>query len=1037
MNKKTMSRMLLTVMAVMAVLLVSALHMGSAHAEADETKLTVMSLNVLTSLNQPIEAVHNGKTRGDMLTELIDGRQPDSIGLNEVNQGWRDYVLDHVLTYPFQGGAAYGITGLVADDGITSLMSGYSEFSPILYRSDLYDIEAAGGYWFSATPDVKSKYGDITDSQGRLLYKGMSNSRIMSYAVFKYKDTNEIAYIHINSHYDHQSSDYIQTLCSIQVKKKADELAFQYQSPVVLTGDINAKEESQAYHYLADGKNGYLNAKYVSDQYSVLPSSAGFGANYNEAETSVIDHIFISAGNVGVYKHDMLSNPYLSDHSAVYAELSLRHMPKLDSMSADNQAVPEFSGKQFLYRLYTMESQLSLNMSYNADYTVTAASLPAPAAAVTQGQSVLQFQLDEGDNPVLLYVKDSAGRTTTYTLHFYRETGEAKPVISEIYPNAIPGYKYFEVTNAGTRSMSTDEYAFLWGNIGGDASVNWESVLEVSESRVIRPGASVVFWFTYNTGGVFSHVPSVADFNDHYRTLLSEENIVVFGQSEPFKGYSTASGTAVFTMGANKDRGMRIAYARDTNGTPYGWTQRSTNSSFNGPTASVSSYKSLSPENLTPNQLFKFKLVEGQTAASPSDVLDAFYASPGIYDTRIGNEPKDAYTRIEAGEYDTFSLVHAEGNNLGGSLAGSWAFYSNVQFGDTGADAAVFSAAVKESNASGTVEIYIDGKSDGTLVNATKIGTLVTTPTGPDWSVFSTFTCSLSQRVIGTHHVTLVFKPNAGKTYAGNLDYFVFTPYVPKPDLAEITGMTFLLDGNPLTAGAQLNADREHTSFTVSAEAAYLPANADFTIKWSSSRPDIAIIDEATGVIQVLGYGDFIIDAAVYSNRQWFHSYPSPVIATNYKQSAFTLLEGEWAAGFTPGANKTPNAKKAAAAATGMSPNVTGGYNYIGDVVDQSSMTLASVDFGSRGIKGFIMNMALKRTTSGGTVTLYADTVDECHKIGQLTVSVTADTPDNYNTYLPYTGTITKSVTGIHNLILVFSTSNTYVGNIDYLVFEE
>ena len=64
-----------------------------------------------------------------------------------------------------------------------------------------------------------------------------------------------------------------------------------------------------------------------------------------------------------------------------------------------------------------------------------------------------------------------------------------------------------------------------------------------------------------------------------------------------------------------------------------------------------------------------------------------FYASSGIYDTRIGNEPKDAYTRIEAGEYDIFSVVHAEGNNLCGSLSVSWAFYSNVQFGEIGAEA--------------------------------------------------------------------------------------------------------------------------------------------------------------------------------------------------------------------------------------------------------------------------------------------------------------------------------------------------------------
>ncbi|MBU5670701.1 S-layer homology domain-containing protein [Paenibacillus brevis] len=1036
----------------MMVPMFSGMGIRGASAQTNDDKLKIISFNVMTSSTETIEREQDGKTRGEMLTALIDGKQPDSMGLNEVTPEWLDYLQRSVLTYGYQNGAKYAITGNKAEDGTTDLTSGYNEYSPILYRSDLYDVEKTGGYWFSETPNDKtSKYTDILDAQGGVLYKGMSRPRVMSYAVFKLKGTNEIAYIHVNSHYDHQTSDYIQRLCSIQVKKTADELVSQYHAPVVLTGDINATEKSEGYNYLASGENGYLNAKYVTHDYSTLPSSAGFGNNYNEGAKDVIDHIFVSAGNIGVYKHDIIRNEYLSDHSAVYAELSLNQMPKLDAIEVNHIAVAGLSGNRFSYELFLSENDLSLNVNHNVGYTVTARINEGPNQDFTGpgGQSTFHFDITKADNSVLIYVADAAGRMTAYTLRIYQESGEANPVISEIFPNASPGYKYFEVTNLGTKSMSTDEYAFLWGNIGedtaqGDAAVNWEGRLELSENRIIKPGASVIFWFTYNTDGVFSHEPTVADFNAHYYTGLTADDIIIFGTSQAFKGYSVSDTdpdkTVAFIMGANKDRGMRIAYAKDNQGQSYGWTKKSTNSSFNGPTASVSSYKSISTKDLTSNQLFKFKYVEGQTIAAASDLIDALYASPGVYDKKIGNEPKDAYARIEAGEYDTYHLVHAEGDhmdNLGGSLAGSWAFYSNVQFGDNGAESATFSAAVKESNAAGTIEIYIDGDSNGSLAGAKKIGSLTTTPTAADWSVFKEFDVDFSERITGTHHVTLLFKPNAGKTYVGNLDYFIFIPYVAKADLTELTGLTFLLDGEPLTADAPLNAVQGKTAYTMSAEATYLPSNADFSIKWSSSRPDIAAINETTGLINVLRYGDFSVQASVYSNYTLFNTYTTPTLSTNYKVSAFSYIEGEWASEFTPGKDKTPNAKKAAAAATGMSGNLTNGFNYIGDVVDSGSMTINSVDFGNNGIQSFMMNMALKSSNCGGTVTIYADTVDDAHKIGHLTATVAADAPDNYNTYLLYTGLIEKSVTGVHDIILTFSTDRTYVGNIDYLIFEE
>lgn len=295
----------------------------------------------------------------------------------------------------------------------------------------------------------------------------------------------------------------------------------------------------------------------------------------------------------------------------------------------------------------------------------------------------------------------------------------------------------------------------------------------------------------------------------------------------------------------------------------------------------------------------------------------------------------------------------------------------------------------------------------------------------------------MSERITGTHHVTLLFIPNAGKTYVANLDYFIFNPYEAKVDMTELTGLAFQLDGKPLTEATQMNATRGKTTFAMSAEATYSPEDADFSVKWSSSRPDIATIDQTNGSINVLKDGDFTVTASVYSNNKLIESFTTPTLSNKFKISAFSNIEGEWASGFTTEKDKTPNAKKAVPAATGLSSNITNGFDYIGDVVDRSSMTINSVDFGRKGIESFMMNMALKSSNCGGTVTLYADNVDDAHKIGYLTATVSPDAPDNYNTYLPYTGVIEKSITGVHDIILTFSTPKTYVGNIDYLKFDE
>lgn len=1010
-------------------------------AEDSSRDISVMSYNVLTTSTQPITAANpEGRTRGEMLTDLIDVWQPDSIGLNEVTSNWMDYISNEVVRNDYTGTAEYAVAGLTSDAGLP-LLSGSAEYSPLLYRSDKYEVVTEGGAWFSATPALPSKYGDIKDGNGNVLYSGMKFNRILSYVVFKDKDANEIAYIHINAHYDHQSADYINRLCSVQVQEKADELSDLYDCPVVISGDFNSTETSEAYNYLDMGANGYLNAKYMTDNYSVLSSCPGYGSSYNETATDVIDHIFIS-DNIGVYEHKIIPNAYLSDHSCVMVRLSLDFISPLQSITLDNEVIDGFKSNTYRYALETDKESILIGGNYEEGSALYINNM------LYNGNAV-DINLSDGKNEVKI-IAEKSGLRTVYTLSIYKSYGIALPVISEVYPNAREGYRYFEVTNAGTKSFSTSDYYFLWGNITDENQRTWEGVFEPrdeSENTIVGPGETVIFWLTY--GGSFANNnPAIADFNNEYGTALTDGQIVMSDVSQPIKGYLNGEVKTTFTMGSMNTRGMRIAKAKNEAGEFYEWNVYGTNgnSYYTGPTVSVSSYHSISTVKLTQTQIFKFKYMPDSILTAVSDILDASYASPGIYDKRLGNEKKDAYTPIEAEEFDGYSVAKAEDTTIGNTKSGSWVYYSNVVFGENGAQSVSFYGSVKGSNASGTIQVYIDGKADGNLGEATLVGSCETTATAPsDWNTFALFNCELNRIVTGTHNVILKFMPS--KTYVINLDYFYFSAFVPKEDIREVSDFRFILDGGEVGAqGVVKSASPKENTFLLEEEAVYLPVNADYSLLWESNNTDIAQIDGRTGEITVKSRGDVTFTVYIYTNNRLFTSFTSPIISFDYKIDAFELIECEWVSAFTSGININGETAWAnlqyKTGASGMSSNITKGYNLIGNTVNLSTARYNSVDFGESGISELTFNMALRTNRCIGTVQIYELKAngDYGDLIGYCTVTA-ADATDsgagNYNTFKEFKGVITKAgITGVHDIVLKFVTDVNYVGNIDYFYFE-
>lgn len=663
-------------------------------AKAD---VTIMGYNVLTTSKQDITAAidpNSTLNRGQKLIAMLQSHIPDSIGLCEVTSEWLTYLKGDVVDADY-GTARYAVVGTTPTNTTANsgkLCANTGEYSPILYRSDKYSLVEQGGYWFSATPNEPSKWGDITDSDGNVIYTGMQFNRVMSYVVLQDKVTSGV-YIHINVHTDHKCADYINRLCAKQLVDTAKELSAQYGNcPVVMTGDYNAAETTETYAYLSDTDNGFANAKYITDNRSYSSSCAGYGGDFKEYYTTVIDHVFVSNGNVGVYEHEILEDRYASDHSAVKVRLRLNDMPILNS-AIYNNAVYGFDANTYSYDITAESESVTLKLNTNSENIIYVNDVLQ--SMDDSGNCEMSLQLEDGSNVYKVCVVNAAGARTEYCFDLYRNYGDPVVVISEINPNS--NSPYFSVTNLGDCNVALTDYRFLWGDIQENGTSTWESEFQIDWNRTeitnINVGQTLVFWVTN------SNDPE--EFNEVYGTFLSEEDLV----------YGSLS------MDTNGERGMRIA-------------------DQSGNTISVSSYyNGAEPVN---GALYKFGYVESQVATTTSELENAKYATPEVYERYVGGNYRDAFSDMEAEEKDNSVILGTEytiitndaddNMNINATTAGSWVFYANVDFGDSeyGAYRAILYGACRESNCGGVVEIWIDGTKEGDLTDAVLVGTVNT-----------------------------------------------------------------------------------------------------------------------------------------------------------------------------------------------------------------------------------------------------------------------------------------------------------------------
>ena len=286
--------------------------------------LKVMSFNVQTENGTQV----NFDLRAELLRDLLDELQPDSIGMQEVTTGWI-YRMDNFAFNDSYAGVGEGRTP-------------GGEASSIYYRKDKYTLVDYGTFWLSETPD---KAGSSLPNA--------NYPRICTWVHLRDKVTG-FEYIHLNTHLDHNgnnSSSDGRALRTSQVRVLLEYIQKFPDVPMVMTGDFNQVKTNGEGNVYAMYKNVLGISEFTSSTgekmtgnfsdaredakdtvspdawASMTPYWQEGTDKYNTAKKP-IDYVFYTAEDFDamVYRniHFHRDGIYLSDHLPQYCELHVK-----------------------------------------------------------------------------------------------------------------------------------------------------------------------------------------------------------------------------------------------------------------------------------------------------------------------------------------------------------------------------------------------------------------------------------------------------------------------------------------------------------------------------------------------------------------------------------------------------------------------------------------------------------------------------------------------------------------------------------------
>ena len=200
------------------------------HGTGGEPKPLFFDLKVM-SFNIRLGVANDGENHWDKRKELvlktIQNFGPDLLGLQEVWHMQEEYLKEKLSNYTYYGRSR-------------RMEPGEGEQCAVMYRKDRFEIVKGETFWLSETPEViESKSWDS------------SLPRIANWTLLKDKKNNKQEIFLINTHFDHKGRES-RKQAALLLKKRIQELKGEVR--VIVTGDFNAREDSDPYLGLVGGK---------------------------------------------------------------------------------------------------------------------------------------------------------------------------------------------------------------------------------------------------------------------------------------------------------------------------------------------------------------------------------------------------------------------------------------------------------------------------------------------------------------------------------------------------------------------------------------------------------------------------------------------------------------------------------------------------------------------------------------------------------------------------------------------------------------
>ena len=259
-------------------------------------ELTVMSFNV--RFDNPNDGINAWPNRIPLVEQYMYEKMPDIVGMQENLHHQNEDLLRIMPGYAYVG------TG--RDDGAKG-----GEFSPIFYRTDIFELLDHSQFWLSETPDVPGSIGWAAVLP-----------RVVVWAKLKHLESEKELFV-FNTHFSHVSDEarrMSMQFLSDQVEAIAGD------NRVIVTGDFNITKGSELYYEMLERfamQNNLQNAELLAAE--TFNSDAGtFNAFRHDIEPRVIDFIFVDDHfTVETYSIDIVKDGdiFISDHWPVKVQL--------------------------------------------------------------------------------------------------------------------------------------------------------------------------------------------------------------------------------------------------------------------------------------------------------------------------------------------------------------------------------------------------------------------------------------------------------------------------------------------------------------------------------------------------------------------------------------------------------------------------------------------------------------------------------------------------------------------------------------------